>query len=85
MENQVKFKAKTDVPVLLIFFSRSEQFQSVFDEVKKPDRQSCICIRTGQEKAMSLTESALKNAEQQRQMKILIGIVRFIVFIRKKM
>ena len=35
MENQVKFKAKTDVPVLLIFFSRSEQFQSVFDEVKK--------------------------------------------------
>mgnify|MGYP000009737497 FL=1 len=35
MENQVKFKAKTDVPVLLIFFSRNEQFQSVFDEVKK--------------------------------------------------
>ena len=35
MGNQIKFKAKTDVPVLLIFFSRSEQFQSVFDEVKK--------------------------------------------------
>lgn len=75
-------EALVDISVLLIFFTRHEQFAQVFEQVRKAKPSRLFLYQDGPRPGRQDDIINIKNAEQLQR--ILIGTVKFIDFIKKK-